>query len=229
MQKINIGVFGASGRMGKEIIAEIEDSQDCDLFYAYSRANNNNLADLCKSDVIIDFSSPDATLTLMREARKYNTKIICGTTGFSNEEFEEIKLLSKSIPILYSPNMSIGINIVKNLLGILNENLSSDFSVDIIDIHHKHKKDKPSGTALMLKNSIESFDSNILSVRSGKIFATHEIYFNGDEEQIMIRHQAFSRKIFAKGAIRASLFLSKCNESKLYTMDDVFKKRNIKL
>ncbi len=220
-KKTNIGIFGSSGKMGQEIIEEMKSFSNLNLFYDYSRTNRNNLEELCKSDVIIDFSLPDGTMELIKEAKKHKTKILCGTTGFSKEQFEEIKLSAKSIPILYSANMSIGINLIKNLVEFFNKNLPSDFSVDIIDMHHKNKKDKPSGTSLMLKESIESRDSNIVSIRAGKIFGTHEIYFNGDDEQIMIRHQASSRKIFAQGALKAALFLSKCQEPKLYGMDDM--------
>jgi 4-hydroxy-tetrahydrodipicolinate reductase len=222
LKKINIGIFGSSGRMGQEIISQIHKSQIHNLYYSYCyKSENNDLSKLCQSDVVIDFSTPEASLILLKEAIKHNTKIVCGTTGFTQIEFHNIIEASSIIPILYSANMSISINIIRNLIETLNAKLSNDFDVDIIDIHHKHKKDKPSGTALMLKQSISSRNANIVSIRAGEIPGTHEVLFTGTNEIITIKHQAFSRNIFASGAIRAADFLFQCKIPRIYSMDDL--------
>jgi 4-hydroxy-tetrahydrodipicolinate reductase len=222
-KKINIGIFASDGRMSREVIKEIEKSDQCKVYYQYSKTSGV-LSDLMKSDVVIDFSTREASLDLIKEALVHKTKIICGTTGFTNEEFEYIKKASESIPILYSRNMSLGINIVKHIIGILSMNLEKGFDIDIIDIHHKAKKDSPSGTAFLLKESLQANkEVNIVSLRSGNVAGTHEIYFSGQDEQIMIKHQAFSRRIFAAGAIQAACFLHDCQKPSLYSMDDVIK------
>jgi 4-hydroxy-tetrahydrodipicolinate reductase len=222
LKKINIGIFGSSGRMGQELISQINKSQIHNLYYSYCyKSENNDLSKLCQSDVIIDFSTPKASLILLKEAIQHNTKIVCGTTGFTQIEFHNIIEASSIIPILYSANMSISINIIRSLIETLNAKLSNDFDVDIVDIHHKHKKDKPSGTALMLKQSISSRNANIVSIRAGEIPGTHEVLFTGTNEIITIKHQAFSRNIFASGAIRAAGFLFQCKNPAIYSMDDV--------
>ncbi len=120
--------------------------------------------------------------------------------------------------------MSLGINIIKHIIFVLSMNIEENFYIDIIDIHHRAKMDSPSGTALLLKESLQSNkEVNIASLRSGNVAGTHEIYFSGQDEQIMIKHQAFSRRIFAAGAIKAACFLNDCHKPSLYGMDDVIK------
>jgi 4-hydroxy-tetrahydrodipicolinate reductase len=222
LKKINIGVYGSSGRMGRAIVDELNISKEYNLQYSYDGKSENSLDELLKCDVIIDFSTPKATLDLIRAVKHHKVKIVSGTTGFTDLEFSELINLSKSIPILYSANMSIGINIINYLLKILDQNLPNDFDIDIIDMHHSEKKDRPSGTALMLQNSIKSRISNIASIRSGQIIGTHELYFSGLDEQIVIKHNVFSRKVFASGALKAAMFLHECNNPRLYSMKDIF-------
>jgi 4-hydroxy-tetrahydrodipicolinate reductase len=218
-----IGVFGSSGRMGKAVISEIKNDPSCSLNYSYSHSDNDssNLLELFKSDVIIDFSTPQSSLHLIKHAINHKAMIVCGTTGFSKDEFNQIIEAGNSIPILYSANMSIGVNLIKYLLKNLVDKMPDNFDIDIIDIHHKHKKDNPSGTALMFKETLGLRNSNILSIRAGEIYGSHEIYFSGNDEQIKISHQAFSRKIFAIGALKAAHFLYKIQKVGLYNIDDV--------
>lgn len=222
---LKVGIFGSSGRMGQAVISEVKNDASCSLHYAYSHSNadSDNLLELLKSDVIVDFSTPQSSLNLIKKAIEHNTMIVCGTTGFSEEEFKQLTNAATSIPIFYSANMSVGINLIKYLLKNLADKIPDDFDIDIIDIHHKHKKDNPSGTGLMLRESLGSKSSNIFSIRSGEIYGTHEIYFSGNDEQIKISHHAFSRKIFALGALRAAHFLYKIQKSGFYSMNDVLK------
>jgi 4-hydroxy-tetrahydrodipicolinate reductase len=222
---LKVGVFGSSGRMAQSIISEVKNDSSCSLHYAYSHSNNesDNLLELLKSDVIIDFSTPESSLNLIKNAIDHKTMIVCGTTGFSEEEFKNLVSAADSIPILYSANMSVGINLIKYLLKSLADKIPDNFDIDIIDIHHKHKKDSPSGTGLMFQESLGLKTSNILSIRSGEIYGTHEIYFSGNDEQIKISHHAFSRKIFALGALKAAHFLHRIQKAGFYSMDDVLK------
>lgn len=225
---INIGICGANGKMGKLIFAHSSNLKDIDNIYLYSRnIEGSNLADLCaRSDVVIDFSSELCLINLLSEGINYKTKFIIGTTGISDDTYMKIKELSKTRAVLYSANMSFGVNLLQQVLSQISKILlAENFDAEILDLHHKDKIDSPSGTALMLGRSIaESCDLDfkkvvainrmgkreqgsigISSIRAGSIIGEHQVIFANYEEEITFSHKALSRDIFAKSAIKAAL------------------------
>ncbi len=230
---IKIGVVGLNGRMSKVIIEEINKHPDCNLSGALVRSKSiySNIAqyedilELAKiSDAIIDFSNPTTSIELAKKLAHNNIPIICGTTGFTNEEFLELKQAAQNLPIIWSANMSVGVNLLEKLLKLAASKLNNDFDSAIIDIHHRHKKDAPSGTALMLAKTIEETNPThqvqISSLRIGEVPGDHQIIFSSDNESISLSHQAYNRNIFASGAIKACLWAQN-RQNGLYSMQDV--------
>lgn len=234
---IKIGIHGASGKMGQKIISLLPFYTNCTLFYSYSR-NFGILEELCEnSDIIIDFSSNEAVDTLLDVASRHSAKLLIGTTGLTTATEIKIRNLSKKISILQTANTSYGITLL-NLLAAKVSQAIPNYEVDIIDIHHAEKKDAPSGTALMLGKTIaeakgdEFVAHNHLSgprppsaisfcaVRAGYTPGEHAITFTGISETIVLKHKTDDRKVFAEGAIQASLWLAK-QEAGLYSMSDV--------
>ena len=190
-----------------------------------------------KADLIIDFSLPLSTLETLKYAQMLKKKLVIGTTGFNNSQVKKIKTASKKISIVFAPNMSIGINllieIVKKTSNIL---FSDNTSVEILDIHHKHKKDAPSGTALALGSAVASGKNYILKKKSsmkpnkkrkeelgkinfyckrkGNIVGDHSVVFKNKGEEIELKHKGFSRSIYALGALKAAIWLA--NKKKVF-------------
>lgn len=197
-----------------------------------------------KTNIILDFSHPTLTLKILRIANKYKKNIIIGTTGFNSKQENFIKLCSKKIAILKSGNMSIGINILAYTLKILSKKIPDDYKIGIVDNHHKAKLDYPSGTALMLANVLtkgkhKNLDSikgkiflnqkgnlqknkiNFFIKRKGNTIGEHSVNFNNKIENIELKHKAFSRELFAEGALNAAVWLNKKNKG-LFNMNDIF-------
>ncbi len=194
-------------------------------------------------DVIIDFTTKDATLSLLKRAEKNKIPMVIGTTGLDDSDKEEIKKSAKKIPIVFSPNMSIGINLLFILLKKTAEVLGDEYDVEIIEAHHRYKKDAPSGTALALAEIIAKAmgtelnragvfsrkgmigerkrgEIGIQTVRAGDIVGDHTVLFATEGERIEFTHRATSRDNFARGAIRAAKWVYRRNPG-LYTMLDV--------
>lgn len=243
---IRIGIHGATGRMG-ESVAELANAQPNRYILAgkYNQSKTiSSLQEFCQSsDVIIDFSAPSALLPLLQEAMRTQNKLIIGTTGLSVEHFEEINSAAKKIAVLYTANTSLGANLIA-MLAAKSAQILSDYDIEIIEAHHKHKKDAPSGTALMIgkeiatannfdlkqqaifdrannKNTRKSKEIGFASVRGGGIIGEHEVQFAGENEIISIKHQALSRKAFAEGALVAASWIADKAPS-LYSMKDIF-------
>ena len=144
MKKLKVGVVGAGGRMGKEIIAVIEQNPACDAFYPLLRNDKIDAKRAAQVDVWIDFTSPDALSDVLKMAAKNKTAVVCGTTGFSSKEKALLQKYSKQIPLLWSSNMSLGVAVLNEALKALSAISHFDFQVE--EIHHNRKKDKPSGT-----------------------------------------------------------------------------------
>ena len=200
-----------------------------------------------KNCVIIDFSSPSNTLSLLKLAKKYNLPYVIGTTGFTKKELDEIKDISDYIPIMQATNMSLGVTLLLSLVQKAAEILGpNDYDIEISEIHHHHKKDSPSGTALSLNEAVRkseyyknakdingrvgligerSGSSNEIgmhAIRGGDVVGDHTVYFFGEGERLELTHRASSRNTFAKGALKAAIFLSKNNlVPKQYNMKDV--------
>ncbi|CAL4319668.1 4-hydroxy-tetrahydrodipicolinate reductase [Buchnera aphidicola (Neophyllaphis podocarpi)] len=249
-KNIRIAVSGALGKMGKIISKEIINRNDIILSTAIVKKKSKdtkidiNKIDNAKNteinvtdsiekeinnfDVLIEFSTPECTMNHLKLCKKYNKKIVIGTTGLKLEEKKTIKKYSKEIGIFYASNFSIGINIVMNLLKQVSKNSNPNIDIQIIESHHKSKIDSPSGTALSMeeiisknlkhkKNKVKCY-----SIRAGNIIGEHKIMFIDNNETIEIIHKAHNRNIFAKGAIEAAIWLLK-KQKGLFNMNDMIK------
>lgn len=238
---------GANGKMGKVISRCVDEREDCKIvagfdIYTETYSDFPIYANPCEfkgqADVIIDFSNPDLLNDLMDYSKNTKTPVVLATTGFSAEQIEYIKECSKEIPIFFSFNMSLGVNLLVTLAKKATEILGGQFDIEIIEKHHNQKIDSPSGTALMIADAINQTMDNSLnytydrhskrvkrdkneigihSVRGGTIVGEHEVIFAGHDEIISLKHEAMSKEIFAVGSINAAIFL-KDKVSGMYDM-----------
>ncbi|MBL7091816.1 MAG: 4-hydroxy-tetrahydrodipicolinate reductase [Candidatus Omnitrophica bacterium] len=178
------------------------------------------------ADVLIEFSNPSATVEHLTSAVKHKKAVVIGTTGLSPEQAQKVKEASRDIPVVFSPNMSLGVNLVFRLVKEAAQKLGRDYKVDIVEAHHIHKKDAPSGTAKRLAELIKESSGRekekieIDSVREGEIVGDHQVRFNGPRDTIIIKHSAKTRDIFARGALEAAKFAAK-QPPGLYDMQNV--------
>ena len=209
------------------------------------KTQKNNLEAFKKTDVIIDFSKPKSSLEILNYAKKLKKKVVIGTTGFTNKQNGLIKNYSKKIAIFKSGNMSLGINLLEYIVNILSKKIPYDYDVGINDDHHRKKIDYPSGTALMLANAVskgknknpESIKGkiflnkkgnlqknkiNFFITRKGNTIGKHSVIFSNKIENIELKHTASSRELFADGALKAAIWISKKNKG-LFNMQDIFK------
>jgi len=236
---IKIAVNGAAGRMGSRILALANEQpnnfkvvQTFDLdgrsesLLPYVKGKKK-----LKCDVLIDFSGPDGANWSAAAAHLSKKAVVIGSTGLDDEFMRKIKTIAKGIPVALSSNMSVGVNVMLALVVEAAQKLSDDFAVQMTETHHCHKKDAPSGTALMLLRAIADVrkwntqrttkeKGRIHSIREGEIVGDHTVLFSGPSETIEITHRAQSRDTFARGALLAAQFVSKKTRG-LYTMKDV--------
>jgi len=254
MKKINLGITGCLGRMGHQIIISAKKNKNFKLVaLTESKKNNriingikilqNNKDTFKKTNVIIDFTVPECTLEVLKIASKLKKRVVIGTTGFSKKDENLIKKYSKKIPILKTGNMSLGINLLMYLTEIASKTLGNNFLSKIFEVHHKHKKDYPSGTALMLgkgiavgknknfynligkkylnkKNFPYGKKINFNSLRKGEIIGEHEVKFSNGKEIITLNHEAFDRTLYSEGALSAAKWLMS-KKPGLYSMRDL--------
>ena len=254
MKKINLAITGCLGRMGQQIIKSARSDKNFKLIsLTENRLINrkingikpslNNKEAFKKVDLIIDFTVPKCTFEILRIASKLKKRVVIGTTGFSKKEENLIKKYAKKIPILKAGNMSLGINLLMYLTEITSKSLGSNFLSKIFEIHHKYKKDHPSGTALMLGKGIavgknkefynligkkylnkKSFPYgkkiNFNSLRKGEVIGEHEVTFSSGKEIIKLNHEAFDRALYSEGAFTAAKWLMN-KKPGLYSMRDV--------
>jgi 4-hydroxy-tetrahydrodipicolinate reductase len=208
------------------------------------RVQKNSLEAFRKADVIIDFSRPIGSIEILNYAKKLKKRVIIGTTGFNKKQENLIKNYSKKIPIFKSGNMSFGINLLSYIINILSKKITKDYQIGITDNHHKKKIDYPSGSALMLANAVakgknKNFNSikgknffnqegnlqknkiNFFIKRKGNTIGEHSVNFNNKIESIELKHKAFSRELFADGALNAAVWINKKNKG-LFNMIDMF-------
>lgn len=245
---INILLSGITGKMGHEIIKEVKNHNDFIIKAGISRNNIENEITIYndvnmikeKIDVIIDFSHPDFTLNILDYAKKRNIPMVIGTTGFDDLQLKKINEYSKYIPIFKSSNMSYEINLICDILSKYSSKIGK-CDIEIVETHHKDKKDSPSGTALMIANTINESLNNkynylygrglskekrkdneitIHSIRGGSEMGKHSILFLMNNESIEITHNVTSRSVFAAGALEASKFIIN-KENGLYDMKDL--------
>ena len=251
MKTINLTITGCMGRMGQQLIRTIKKEKQ---FNIHSLTENkiinkkfNGLKPLLntesafkKTDVIIDFTVPNCTLEVLKIASKLKKRVVIGTTGFSKKEERLIESYSKKIPILKAGNMSLGVNLLMYLTELASKTLGNKYQSKVFEVHHKHKKDHPSGTALMLGKGIalgknKDFYSmigkkylnkknfpygnkiNFNSIRKGEIIGEHEVLFSSGKEIIKLNHEAFDRTLYSEGALSAAKWLMK-KKPGLYSM-----------
>lgn len=224
--KKSVYVFGLTGRMGQEVVQVVENSRDLKLVGGFSR-KNPSLEAKPSPDIIIDFSLPeslDSLIHFTQNHKFHKSCIVSGTTGYSEEQMDRLKSLGATLPVFWSANMSFGVY----LMGQLVEKLAKYqqfYEFFIEETHHIHKKDKPSGTALIIEKAAKRATSKkipILSHREGEVFGLHRFIALSKNERLEIQHEAFNRSLFAQGAIDVARWLSQQGPG-FYTMDDFFK------
>ena len=254
MKKINLAITGCMGRMGQQLIKSVNENKDFKLValtenrIIKKKINGidvglNTNKTFKNTNLIIDFTIPKCTFEVLKIASKLKKRVVIGTTGFSKKEEILIKKFSKKIPILKAGNMSLGVNLLMYLTEIASSSLSNNFLSKIYEIHHKYKKDYPSGTALMLgkgiaigkkkdfykligkkylnkKNFPYGKKINFNSIRKGKIIGEHEVKFSSGKEIITLNHEAFDRALYSEGALSAAKWLMS-KKPGLYSMRDL--------
>ncbi len=239
---LKIALTGSSGRMGQAIIEVISQSDSLILAAALDKGGDLNSA-LSQFDVLIDFSSPAATLQYLAICQNAGKAMVIGTTGFADDELQIINSAAKDIAIVFAPNMSIGVNVSLKLLDMAARAIGNDADIEIVEAHHRHKVDAPSGTALKMGEVIANALGRDLSkcavytregieeprsrqtigfstIRGGDLVGEHTVSFFMQGERLEITHKASSRATFANGAVRGATWL-KDKPSGLYTMQDV--------
>ncbi|MBU4377337.1 MAG: 4-hydroxy-tetrahydrodipicolinate reductase [Candidatus Omnitrophica bacterium] len=222
---IKIAIAGSHGKMGKRIIALAEKDKAITVVSEFDVGTDAE-REIAKCDILIDFTAPQATVEHVKTAEHLKKGIVIGTTGLSKEENEAIQRTSKNIPIVISPNMSVGVNLLFKLCQDTARTLSKDYKVSMREVHHIYKKDSPSGTAkrladlVALEHKIPAAEIPIESIREGEVVGDHKVMFESDEEVIELFHSAKSRDTFAAGALKAAKFLAG-KKSGLFSMRDV--------
>ncbi len=258
-------ITGAAGRMGMRLVALTQETEGLSLTGAIERQEHPALgkdageiahigktgillsddlqACLAQSDVVIDFTSPSSCLTKLGQVVKASKAMVIGTTGFSDQELIRLKTLATKIPCVFSPNMSVGINVLVNTIGKIAKALGETYNIEVIEAHHNKKKDAPSGTALKLAEALadgmgwnlqevgvyarhgmtgerKTKEIGIQSIRAGDIVGDHTVLFGGPGERIEITHRAHTRDTFALGALRAAEWVAH-KPPGLYSIADV--------
>tara|TARA_B100001250_G_scaffold367189_1_gene349087 strand:- start:578 stop:1357 length:780 start_codon:yes stop_codon:yes gene_type:complete len=256
MKKINLAVTGCVGRMGQQLIKSSKSDKNFKLVaVTENRKINKKIGGIKpslntenafkKADIIIDFTIPKCTFEVLKIASKLKKRVVIGTTGFSKIEENLIKKYGRKIPILRAGNMSLGINLLMYLTEIASKSLGNNFLSKVFEVHHKHKKDHPSGTALMLGKGVAVGKNkdfyklmgkkflnkkkfpygkkiNFNSIRKGEIIGEHEVMFSSGKEIIRLNHEAFDRALYSEGAFTAAKWLMN-KKPGLYSMRDVLK------
>jgi 4-hydroxy-tetrahydrodipicolinate reductase len=252
--------MGAGGRMGSTLVRLAQEDESLNLAAVVEREGKEEkltgydcivATDLFAAlpqvpgAVIVDFTSPDATMTMVNVARKRGNPAVIGTTGLSPEQLEEVREAAKEIPLFWAPNMSVGVNVLLKVLPQLVQMLGPDYDIEMSEIHHNKKKDAPSGTAIKLAECLAEArdwklddvkqycregiigarpkeEIGVQTLRGGDVVGDHTMYFFGPGERIEVTHRAHSRDTFAQGALRAAKWLKDQKPGKLYTMADIF-------
>ncbi len=241
MNKIKLTITGCFGKMGQQLVKSSRGARNFKLVSVTEdrlvnkkvsglRPQLNSVSAFKNANVIIDFTIPKCTLEVLKIASKLKKKVVIGTTGFSKKEENLIKKYSKKIPILKAGNMSLGINLLMYLTEIASKSLGNNFLSKVFEVHHKHKKDHPSGTALMLGKGIATGKNkdfynlmgkkylnkktfpyskkiNFNSIRKGEIVGNHKVLFSSGKETITLNHEAFDRALYSEGALTAAKWL----------------------
>ena len=254
MKKINLAITGCMGRMGQQLIksanlnkkfkiVSVTENRKIKKKILGIRPEFNSIKSFRRANVIIDFTVPKCTLEILKIAVKQKKRVVIGTTGFKKNEENLIKKYSKKIPILKAGNMSLGVNLLMYLTEITSKSLGKNFLSKVYEVHHKYKKDYPSGTALMLGKGIadgknkdfyksigkrylnkKSFPYgkkiNFNSIRKGDVIGEHEVTFSSGKEIVTLNHESFDRALYSEGALTAAKWLIS-KKPGLYSMRDL--------
>ena len=254
MKKINIAITGCMGRMGQQLIksanlnkkfkiVSVTENRKINKKILGIKPVFNSIKAFNKANIIIDFTVPKCTLEILKIAIKQKKRIVIGTTGFKKKEENLIKKYSKKIAILKAGNMSLGVNLLMYLTEITSKSLGKNFLSKVYEVHHKYKKDYPSGTALMLGKGIadgrnkEFYKSigkrylnkksfpygkkiNFNSIRKGDVIGEHEVTFSSGKEIVTLNHESFDRALYSEGALTAAKWLIS-KKPGLYSMRDL--------
>jgi len=211
MKKLKVAIFGSSGRMGQEVLSLVKESEDMIVAAELNRSLKVDKKALQAADVMIDFSVAPAFSKALQIAVEQKLPFVSGTTGLSSADQKRLTEASKLIPILWAPNMSLGVATLTKALEVFAALSHFDFQIE--ETHHRHKKDKPSGTALYLQKKMESVLKRKLpeplALRGGGVFGLHQVHAMGDNETLIFEHRALNRKLFADGALQAARWLVK--------------------
>lgn len=235
---IKLGITGSCGKMGRRIYELARLDKDLEVALALEKKGtpligkelgklkvSSNLDGLFLVDVLVDFTLPEAVDEHLDYVAKYKKALVLGTTGLSEAQKNKVEEVAKVVPVVFSPNMSIGVNTLFTILPEIAKKLGPDYSVEIVEAHHLAKKDSPSGTAKKLVEVITQVTKKNIpthSIRLGDIFGDHTIVFCGNSERIEIKHQAHSRDLFAVGALKAVKWIFQ-KPAGLYSMQEVLK------
>ncbi len=256
MKKINLSISGCMGRMGQQLIKSSRGNKNFKLISLTEnkiinkkisgiRPTTNNIEAFKKTNVIIDFTVPKCTIEILKIASKLKKRVVIGTTGFSKKDETLIKKFARRIPILKAGNMSLGVNLLMYLTEITSKSLGRDFLSKIYEVHHKHKIDYPSGTALMLGKGVADGQNknlgnlmgkkylnkktfpfskkiNFNSIRKGEVIGEHEVKFSSGKEIVTLNHESFDRALYSEGALTAAAWLMS-KKAGLYSMRDLLK------
>lgn len=239
---IKIAVAGASGKMGQTIIEAIKQHNGVELGVSLDKGDDL-YAVLDQFDVLVDFTRPEATLAYLKVCQNSGKSMVIGTTGFNDDELQSIHDVAQNIPIVFAPNMSIGVNLSLKLLELTARVIGEDSDIEIVETHHRYKVDAPSGTALKMgevvanaldrdlsqcavygregiENARDKKTIGFSTIRGGDVVGEHTVSFFMEGERVEITHKASSRMTFANGAVRAGIYLQ-TKGAGLYTMQDV--------
>ena len=204
----NVFLSGSTGKMGKEITRILSDDSRLQFKRGVSKEGVVS-SDLEGIDLIIDFSNADFFQKILEIAVSSKIPFLSGTTGLGDADFKKLTEAAKIIPVLWAPNMSVGIHIMSEMFKVFKQPDSFDFQLE--EIHHKHKVDSPSGTAKFLQKQLEENNINTtqppMALRGGGVFGVHQLFAFSEEETISIKHEALNRSVFAKGAVKAGKWL----------------------
>ena len=263
MSATQVIIMGAHGRMGATLCKLALEDPDLELAAAVDLSQYqeelskelsagcmvaydvDNVLDNFPNAVVVDFTSPQGTLQVVQAAKKNSNPVVIGTTGLDSNQQSKLSESAEELPLFWAPNMSVGINVLLEILPRLTGMLGELYDVELSEIHHKHKKDAPSGTALKLAQVLSKAKNweleqvmrpcregmigerpkdeiGVQTLRGGDVVGEHTVYFFGPGERIDVTHRAHSRETFAQGALRAAKWLKKQSPGKLYSMADMF-------
>jgi 4-hydroxy-tetrahydrodipicolinate reductase len=235
---IKLGVAGAIGKMGRRILELAQRDKDFEVTFALERKGipeigkeigkikiSSNPDGLFLIDVFVDFTTPEASEEHLDYVAKYKKALVLGTTGLSEAQVKKVEEVSRIVPVVFSPNMSIGVNVLFAMLPELAKRLGPEYNIEIVEAHHKAKKDAPSGTAKKFGQVLANATGKEIpthAIRLGDIIGDHTIIFCGNSERIEVKHQAHTRDLFVVGALRAAKWVFN-KPAGLYSMQDVLR------